>query len=287
MKPWIACLAMLGVALLAAACRDDESDGPSFEELAPDDGQLDLIHVHGLGLNPADGLLYVATHSGLYRLKDGAPELVGNRHWDVMGFTIRGPNDFIGGGHPSPNEIRDGKFPPLLGFIQTKDAAKNWELLAMKGETDLHALALGDGIMYAADATKAQFLASADGKTWESRAQLVASSIAVEADGKLLATTPKGLQRSADQGRTWQLVAGAPALVLVAMQPAIGAWGIDGKGIVYKSAQNGNWDSVGSLKGRPEAFAASKDRLFAATDAGIFESRDGRSWTALYNTSGG
>ncbi len=275
------------VAGLLAACGDDEQAKPLFEELAPDDGELDLIHVHGLGLNPADGLVYVATHGGLYRLKNGTPELVGERRWDVMGFTVRGANDFIGGGHPSPNEIRDGKYPPLLGFIQTKDAAKSWDILAMRGETDLHALAVGGGMIYAVDATKGQFLASVDGKKWEIRAQLVATSIAVEAKMTVLATTPKGLARSVDDGRSWTLVADAPALVLVATQPGIGPWGIDGKGTVYRNGPAGGWDSVGTVQGRPEAFGATKERLFAATDRGIFESRDGRSWTALYLAPGG
>ncbi len=279
--------ALLGIALLVAACGDEGPDKPAIKELAPDDGRLDLIHVHGLGLNPADGLLYVATHSGLFRLKDGTPGLVGNRRWDVMGFTVRGPNDFIGGGHPSPTEIRDGKYPPLLGFIQTKDAAKSWDILAMKGETDLHALAVGDSIIYAADATSGRVLASTDGKKWETRAQLPALSIAVQGDGSLLAATPKGLQSSADQGRTWTPVAGAPALVLVVTQPGVGAWGVDGKGVVYKTGLTAGWDSVGNLQGRPQAFIATRDRLFAATDRGIFESRDGQSWTALFTEPGG
>ena len=281
------CFALFAGVLLGAACDDNELDKPLIEELAPNDGPLDLIHVHGLGVNPADGLLYVATHTGLFRLKDGKPELVGKRNWDVMGFTVRGPNDFIGGGHPSPNEIRDGKYPPLLGFIQSKDAAKNWDILAMKGEADLHALAVHDGMIYAVDATKGNFLASPDGKKWETRSQLTASSITVESDGKILATTTKGTQRSADQGRTWTPVADAPALVLVATQPAAGAWGIDGKGVVYQMGGGGSWVRVGNVQGRPEAFAATSDRLFAATDQGIFESRDGRTWTALYKAPGG
>ena len=278
-------IAVLAVGLLVGACGDDAPDKPVFEELAPDDGQPDLVHVHGLGLNRADGLLYVATHTGLYRLREGKPEPVGHRNWDVMGFTIRGPNDFIGGGHPSPAEIRDGKYPPLLGFIESKDAAKSWDILAMRGETDLHALALGQGMIYAVDATKGNFLASGDGKKWETRSQIPASSIAAEDDGQRLATTGKGTQRSADQGRTWTPVPGAPALVLVATQAGVGAWGIDNSSAVYKADATGTWETVGSLQGRPEALIATSDRLYAATDEGIFESRDGRAWNVLYKAT--
>jgi hypothetical protein len=204
-----------------------------------------------------------------------------------MGFTVRGPDDFIGGGHPSPNEIRDGEYPPLLGFIQSRDAAQSWDILAMRGETDLHALAVGDGIIYAADATSGRFLASADGQSWEARSQLVAWSITVEEDGGLLATTPEGPQSSGDQGRTWTPLAGAPALVLVAAQPGNGAWGTDENGLVYKRGPGDRWDNVGSVAGRPEALIATESRLFAATDAGIFESADGQLWTPLYTAPGG
>lgn len=287
MKPWaVACFGLLVSPLLLTACGGEQPETPLFEEVAPGDGQFDLTHVHGLGLNPADGLLYIATHGGLYRLASGAPELVGARRWDVMGFTIRGPNDFIGGGHPAPNEIRDGKFPPLLGFIQSKDAAKSWDILAMRGETDLHALVVSDGVIYAADAARGEFLASTDGKAWEIRSRLTATSIAVEPDGKILAATAKGLQLSADQGRTWSPAATGPAFVLVAAQPGIESWAIDGNGVVYRDGPGG-WASVGSLQARPEAFSVTRDRLFAATGEGIFESRDGQSWATLYKATEG
>ena len=274
-----AVLAALG--LLGGACGDGEPAKPVFRELGHESPLLELVHIHGLGFNPADGLLYVATHTGLYRLADGQPELVGNRNWDVMGFTVRGADDFIGGGHPSPTEIRDGKYPPLLGFIESKDAAESWNILAMKGEADLHAFALNDDTIYAVDATAGRFLASANGRDWEARAQIVATSIAVEAGGSVIAATPKGIARSVDLGRTWSLVVSAPPFVLVASQPGGGSWGIDGSGVVYKATSSGNWSQEGNLEGRPQAFIATSNRLFAATDRGIFESADGQLWTAL------
>jgi hypothetical protein len=46
---------------------------------APDPGP---VHVHGLGVNPADGALFVATHTGLYRVAEGErkAERVGDRY---------------------------------------------------------------------------------------------------------------------------------------------------------------------------------------------------------------
>ncbi|MEJ7704408.1 MAG: hypothetical protein WKF47_12385 [Geodermatophilaceae bacterium] len=46
---------------------------------------------------PHDGVLYAATHSGLFRLPEGGdPERVANRYQDTMGFTVTGPNTFLG-----------------------------------------------------------------------------------------------------------------------------------------------------------------------------------------------
>jgi hypothetical protein len=277
---------MAWIILATLACGSDEPGIVEYRELGDDGSNHELAHIHGLGLNPADGILYIATHDGLYRLQDGEVEPVGDRRWDVMGFTVRGPNDFIGGGHPTPKEIQEGDYPPLLGFIQSGDAAETWQILAMRGETDLHALAVGNGVIYAVDATSGRFLASTDGREWETRSLLVAWSIAVENDGNLLAAAPEGPHRSTDQGRTWTRLAGAPPLVLVAAQPGNVAWGIDAEGTIYRMGEDDAWASAGSVSGRPEAFSATQDRLFAATTAGVFTSSDGQTWTQLYSSIG-
>lgn len=78
-----------------------------------------VVHVHGLGVNPADGALYAATHTGLFRLDDdGRVERIADRHQDTMGFTIAGPDRFLASGHPDMRDENlrvDGK-PPLLGL---------------------------------------------------------------------------------------------------------------------------------------------------------------------------
>jgi hypothetical protein len=228
-------------------------------------------------------LLYVATHNGLYRLRDGVPELVGGRQWDVMGFTVRGPDNFLGGGHPSLDEIRAETYPPLLGFIETKDGGLSWDILAMRGEADLHALVVNAGMIYAVDSSTGRFMASTDGVTWEVRSELSAFSLAVDARGRLLATTAGGLLESTDGGRRWAASPGAPPFVLVAGQAAAAIWGLAPDGSVYRTGGEDGWRKVGTVAGKPEAFAASADRLFAATNEGIFESNDGVSWTIMYS----
>lgn len=59
-------------------------------------------HLHGLGVDPADGTVYAAGHLGLFRFSDGKALCVADRAQDLMGFTITGPSVFLSSGHPSP-----------------------------------------------------------------------------------------------------------------------------------------------------------------------------------------
>ena len=81
-----------------------------------------IAHVHGLGISPTDGSLHVATHTGTYRINgEGPVERVGKTAQDTMGFTVVGPNHFLGSGHPDAAGFRQGK-PPRLGLIESTDA---------------------------------------------------------------------------------------------------------------------------------------------------------------------
>jgi hypothetical protein len=67
-----------------------------------------LAHVHGLGVNPKDGTLHIATHTGLFRAPEGEPTAtrVGGSQQDVMGFSVVRPDRFLGSGHPGPARTR-------------------------------------------------------------------------------------------------------------------------------------------------------------------------------------
>ena len=109
----------LGVALLvvvvAAGC-GERSGSPS----APTAHDPGVVHVHGLGVNPRDGALYAATHTGLFAIRDGHAARVGDRWRDTMGFTVVGPDHFLGSGHPDLRDRELVKFgrPPLLGLVE-------------------------------------------------------------------------------------------------------------------------------------------------------------------------
>lgn len=108
----------------------------------PDPG---VVHVHGLGLNPKDGSLFAATHTGLFRITEGRAERVGNRYQDTMGFTVVGPDRFLGSGHPELRDYTSGKLPGLLGLIESKDAGRSWKPQPLLGEADFHILAFAHG----------------------------------------------------------------------------------------------------------------------------------------------
>jgi hypothetical protein len=74
---------------------------------------VEVAHLHGLGVDPADGTLYAGTHHGLIRLPDGGEAtLVADRVQDFMGFTVAGPQHFLASGHPG---APDRAGPPPWG----------------------------------------------------------------------------------------------------------------------------------------------------------------------------
>ncbi|HWI09063.1 MAG TPA: sialidase family protein, partial [Solirubrobacteraceae bacterium] len=127
------------------------------------------VHVHGLGVNPADGALFVAAHTGLFRAPRGQlrARRVGDRFQDTMGFAVVGPDRFLGSGHPDLRE----RLPPFLGLIESRDAGRTWRALSLQGSVDFHVLeARGSRVYgYGSDfeSRGERFLASRDGgRTW-------------------------------------------------------------------------------------------------------------------------
>ena len=90
------------VAMNAAAALVVAFSGPVEDTPAVVPG---MTHIHGLGINPSDQRLYVATHYGLFRIaEDDAPQRVGDSMQDFMGFTVTGADEFLASGHPDPGE---------------------------------------------------------------------------------------------------------------------------------------------------------------------------------------
>ncbi|MFF0447375.1 F510_1955 family glycosylhydrolase [Streptomyces sp. NPDC004609] len=248
-----------------------------------------ISHIHGVGIHPSDGKLYVATHNGVYTPdKNGGPQLVGDRKDDFMGFAIGKDGSFLASGHPAPG--RDA--PANLGLIESTDTGRTWKDKSLSGEVDFHALDQAHGRVYGYDSTNGLLRVSKDGVTWEKRGELRALDIAVSPDDPdtVLATTESGLVRSTDGGRTFGPGA-KPLMAYVSWTAPRALYGIDPTGRLNLSGDGGkSWKEVGTVPGgRPQALTAvDATRLVAATQDGVYESGDGgRTFTKRLDVSSG
>jgi hypothetical protein len=274
--------------LTVAACGDDAAPSAERASGGPAGEHPGMVHVHGLGIDPADDSVYVATHHGLFRLSDTGPELVGTDTHDLMGFTVAGPGHFYASGHPTLDDdaFRRPDHPPLLGLIETTDAGETWRPLSLLGEADFHALTVSHGTIWGHDATTGRLLASTDGRTWEHRAQLddVVLALAVNPTDPqvLVTTTPDAHLLSTDGGRTW--TPAEPALAFASWDTITEIlWGIDSSGTLWTSPDAQHWEpQATTVDGHPEALVASAGSVVVATSAGIHQSTDGgTTWTTL------
>lgn len=257
---------------------DEPTAGPTVEDPGP-------IHVHGLGTNPRDGALFIATHTGLFRVgpRESSAARVGDRYQDTMGFTVVGPDRFLGSGHP---DGRDDE-PPFLGLIESTDAGRTWNSVSLRGHADFHVLEAAGEHVYGFgsdwETRRTQFLVSSDGgRTWAERdapEPLIALAIHPDDTQHLFASGERGLYESTNGGRDWSERAGDPGLV--DWRTADDLVLIGGGGEVMTSSDGRKWTRGATVGGRPAAFEAERDGLYVALhDGTIKHSRDGgRSWT--------
>jgi photosystem II stability/assembly factor-like uncharacterized protein len=260
----------LGLALgFLQACGGDE-DAPATTEISAG-------HIHGLGVNPGDGALFVATHAGLFRLPEGSSvaEAVGDKRQDMMGFTIDGPDGFLGSGHPAPT---DGG-PPNLGLIESTDAGRSWRSVSLGGQADFHVLRSSGERIYGLNGLDGQLMVSSDGgRSWEGRRPPTESfDLAIDPanEDRLLASTGRGVALSEDRGLSWRVT--SPEVGLLAWPTPSRVYLIDGRGSVRLRKRDGSWSRVGSIGEAPVALTAADDRtLYAALEDGrVLASEDG------------
>ncbi|MFK4729501.1 hypothetical protein ROT00_07430 [Agromyces mediolanus] len=236
-----------------------------------------LGHVHGLGLDPASGETYAATHDGVWLLptdqlpgsypaedaaSTGAPRKIGGNSQDTMGFTVAGPGLLYASGHPAPGEQTE--LPtPNLGLIRSTDRANTWESVSLSGEVDFHDLdtvPLPDGQtrVYGYDATAGVIRVSDDsGTSWQEQAAIDLRDLAADPTNpdRLYATTSNGFLMSEDRGATFDRVEGAPPLYLVDVADDGGGFvGVDVTGQIW-SSDGRSWVKRAMVQGTPEAFA--------------------------------
>jgi hypothetical protein len=270
-----------------SACNGDEdaqrspapTDAPAIEDAGP-------IHVHALGVNPADGALFIATHTGLFRTPGpGAkPRRVAGRFQDTMGFTVVGGDHFLASGHPDGRE----HLPPFLGLIESADAGRSWREISLQGAMDFHVLEAAGRRIYGFgsdwDSRRERLLVSDDrGESWSERRApepLIDLAISPGDLDTAVAAGTRGVHITRDAGRSWNELPTTPGLLTwVGRRLFL----VDSRGIV-RVASGGidRWRVQGRVGGEPAALAAGpREELYVALHDGTIKrsTDEGASWS--------
>lgn len=272
-------LAVVSGALVLTGCGADDSPAPPGAPNAAKETALG--HVHGLGVDPADGTLYVASHFGVFRVSgDGTPERVADRWQDTMGFAVVGPGHFLGSGHP---DLRD-RLPSSLGLIESTDGAETWDTVSLLGDADLHAIEPAGDRIYAYDSVSGSLLATTDRKNWATISTQPLYDLAADPTdpNTIYATTDRGVLVQSTNEQEPQPVPGAPTLTAIDWQPDGPLVGIAADGTVMSSSDALQWQVAGQVDGPAQALEAVDGRWHAATESGVYESTDdGQTWQTL------
>jgi hypothetical protein len=268
---------MTFVAIGCGGGDDDQAAEPRVEDPGP-------VHVHALGVNPKDDALFIATHTGLFRAAPGEQRSrrVADRYQDTMGFTVVGPDRFLGSGHPDFN--KDPDLPPLLGLIESDDAGNSWKPISLLGEADFHVLETSGKRIYAFDSSGERLMVSVNGgKTWSGRSPpepLVSLAIDPEDPRHVIASGEVELHESSNEGRRWRPTRGNAGLLEWPATRQLYLLGSDGRVRISTGAGRA-WRAIGEIGGEPAAFEAEKGReLYSALHNGTIKRSDdgGQSW---------
>lgn len=271
------------VALAAAAC-----GGESTEQVVAGPGALG--HIHDMVLD-ADDVLFVASHSGLYRI-DGIDRavLVNPEQHDLMAMTSLDNGDLIVGGHP---DLRLEKYvvedrPPFLGLTSSSDGGQTWVVLDLLGEADFHALAPTNDGLFAAYSSGLIAFRDAAG-TWTELGEVDARDLAVNpGDVDLLVATDHdgSVWASSDGAATWERTPDAPALLEVEWISQSSLIGIEESGRVWSATTPfGSWSeaAAGPVDAETLLVDPSGSWWVSVHGGAIFRSDDeGATWTDVY-----
>lgn len=275
--PTMVAAAVGAVGVLLAGCSSVEPEAAASAPESLSAGSMPSAHVHGVGIDPADGTLLMATHEGLFEVTEGGESVRVSPVIDLMGFAVSGPGHFLASGHPGP----DVDLPQPVGLIESTDGGRTWQPVSRQGVSDFHALTVGEAGVLGYDGS---LLRSSDGDEWE---QVVIpaepAALAAAPDGQsVLATTQQGLLSSSDGGATWTPIERAPLLQVVDWaDDGTSVAGVDPSGQVWTSEDGARtWREGSRLASPPQAVAAGSSdegslRIVVVTTDALFESRDG------------
>ena len=269
------------LAAVAAGCGGNDPEQPSLvgESAVGGDG---LAHIHGLGVRGGD--LYIATHYGLWVAPSGEvkPKRLSKSRQDIMGFSLVDENRFIGSGHP---DLAQESQPGNLGLIESRDGGRTWKNISLLGDADFHVLEASGSRVYGVNSADGRLMVSSDGgRSWQRRtppAAVFGLAIDPRDPRRIVASTQKGVFGSPNGGARWRPLRDDIGGLLAWPHPER-LYLLNGDGDVHVSADGGRaWQPAGDIGGRPAAFIADGDELYAALHDGTVKvSTDaGARWT--------
>lgn len=231
-------------------------------------------HVHAIVANPAGPGFLMGTHEGIFpTTADGQVGAAIGTQFDAMGLTAIG-EDLLASGHPGTKTPAEWG-SPNLGILRSDDGAENWEPVAFTGEKDFHSLAAAPGgTVYGLTTDSSDLLVSRDsGSSWESTGGSVSAfALAVDATGRVIATTPNGPQSSVDGGVSFAPLPDAPLIVLIAASPdGQRLVGVDARERFWTTTAGGTeWKGAGAGHGAVQAIAITNaGDLLVVDDSGV------------------
>ena len=214
----------------------------------------------------------------------------GLNYLNVTSFAIKGTDLFLGSGG---------------GVYRSTDDGQNWteKINGLGNNTEVSALAIGaNGDIFAGanedfNNQGGVYRSTNNGDSWTWRfnggQNTLVESLVFNSNGDIFAGTLSGLYRSTNQGQNWSLIANAPTIRSLAINPINGhmfGWRLSQS---YRSTNNGmNWQAITIHPTNPHArsFAFnSSGHVFAATlgddlndRSGVFRSTDfGINWEEI------
>ncbi|WP_088008787.1 F510_1955 family glycosylhydrolase [Indiicoccus explosivorum] len=200
---------------------EETAETEEAAEAVPTESEIELTHVHGLGITGDGAALYVPAHDGLKVFEDSVWRAAEVAPHDFMGFSMV-DDGFYTSGHPAPGS--DLKNP--FGVSRSTDMGETLENLSLYGEIDFHAMDVGynshaiyvinpqpnsvmdeAGLYYSTD----------DAATWTHSAaegisgQLMAIAVHPTEEGTVAAAGEQGVFVSEDFGETFTEVTDIPS----------------------------------------------------------------------------
>jgi hypothetical protein len=254
--------------------------------------------VNSLGLDPETGEFMLTTNKGFWRIDPKTKKITqikgtieANGASDTVGTFLEieavGGGKLLGSGHPDLGK----KLPQFLGYLESQDNGKSWEVVSRLGEADLHKIVVKHDRIYAWDAVLSAMLISEDGgKTFESNYTppgLVMDFVVDPDDPEyLVASTEDAMYKSTDAGKRWRQLDLGTRIRLEWPEggPIIRA---EQDGTISTSDDKGaTWKKIGTVAGEPYKFETTDDPqhlYLALSDGTIIETTDGgKTWKDVF-----